>query len=450
MGHGARGHGSGACTWSILTRTACALATWSLAAAASANGRYPRAQQVLEDPRDPNHLIVRATYGLLVTRDAGKHWSLICEQAAGYGGNEDPMLGLLGDGSLLAGTLGGLVHASDRACSVERAQGVLADAEIVDVAVHPVDRTRALTLSRNAQPGLSVHRLWQTADSGTSWNKLGGPFGAELNLVATAFDAAPSDPRRIYVSGLVDTPAIAGVLLRSDDGAVRWTVLPVPDTGSRAIPFFTSVALDDPDTLYVRIRAAKADRLLVSSDGGRSWRSVLEGKAVMAGFALSPDGTQLAVGFGLPERPVGIDCEVLGIWKASTKDLAFSKVFTGAVQCLTWTRQGLYACMDRRTEHFQVGLSKDAGKSFAPLMKLRSVDGVACAPPSMLATACAAPWRKLCPLIGTSCSGPAGAPAPVPPATPLSCFGDAGLPVTPGDAGHPGLRDVSPGVEKRV
>ncbi|MCG8556892.1 MAG: hypothetical protein MJD61_16655, partial [Proteobacteria bacterium] len=274
--------GSRSPTLGILVRTACMLVGLAVPAAALANGRYPRAQQVLEDPRDPNHLIVRATYGLLVTRDAGKHWSLICEQAAGYGGNEDPMLGLLGDGSLLAGTLGGLVHASDRACRVERAHGVLGSAEIVDVAVHPVDRTRALALSRSAQPGLSVHRLWQTSDHGASWTKLGGPFGAELNLVATAFDAAPSDPRRIYVSGLVDTPAIAGVLLRSDDGAVRWTVLPVPDTGSRAIPFFTSVALDDPDTLYVRIRAAKADRLLVSSDGGRSWRSVLEGKAVMA------------------------------------------------------------------------------------------------------------------------------------------------------------------------
>ena len=91
---------------------AAALASWSATPTVLANGRYPSAQQLIEDPRSPEHLIVRATYGLLVTRDAGKRWSLICEQAVGYGGNEDPALGLLGDGTLLAGLFGGLALGS--------------------------------------------------------------------------------------------------------------------------------------------------------------------------------------------------------------------------------------------------------------------------------------------------------------------------------------------------
>ena len=281
----------------VLTTWGCLLAILCSPQVAGANGRYPTAQQVIEDARDPNHLIVRATYGLLVTRDAGKRWSLICEQAVGYGGNEDPMLGLFGNGTLLAGTLRGLMLAADDACSFRRAQGGLGSTEIVDIALQRMDRARALVLARRAETGFAEHRLWQSSDHGANWKELGGPFGAPQNLVATAFDAAPSQQRRIYVSGLVDAPTLQGVLLRSDNGAVSWTQLPIMNTGPQAIPFLSAVAANDPDTVYVRVRAVKGDRLLVSSDGGSSWRNVLDGNAVMAGFALSPDGAQLAIGF---------------------------------------------------------------------------------------------------------------------------------------------------------
>jgi hypothetical protein len=38
---------------------------------ASANGRFPRAERLLQDPFDASHLILGATFGLLVTRDTG-------------------------------------------------------------------------------------------------------------------------------------------------------------------------------------------------------------------------------------------------------------------------------------------------------------------------------------------------------------------------------------------
>ena len=102
----------------------------------------------------------------------------------------------------------------------------------------------------------------------------------------------------------------------------------------------------------------------MSSNGGRDWQRVLEGRAVMAGFALSPDGTELAIGFGLPARPRNIDCERLGIWKAPTRDLVFRKVFGGVVRCLTWTGRGLYACLSERAHGFELGLSEDGGQRF--------------------------------------------------------------------------------------
>ncbi|MCG8554728.1 MAG: hypothetical protein MJD61_05480, partial [Proteobacteria bacterium] len=416
-----------------------------IASTASANGRYPAAQQVIEDARDPDHLIVRATYGLLVTRNGGRSWSLICEQAVGYGGNEDPTLGLLGDGTLMAGLFDGLALVSADGCSVRRPRGGVNEMQIVDVTVDPADQARGLVLgSERRQAGGYSHRLWQTTDHAVSFQEFGTavPSAFELPLV-TAFDVAPSDPMRIYASVLSERPALKGMLLRSDDGAVTWTLLPIPDTGPARVPFFTAVAASDPSTIYVRVRDLRRDRLLVSTNGGQVWRSVLEGKAVMAGFALSPDGTELAIGFGEPPFRSAIDCEVLGIWKASTQDLVFRKVFSGAVQCLTWTRRGLYACMSQRQQGFEVGLSLDGGQSFGPLMQLRSVEGLACQPPSTLASVCVESWRKLCPLIGTSCGG---GDSGVPPGLPVGlsgCLPDAGRPILPPDAGRGSPRDAA-------
>ena len=287
-----------------------------------ASGRYPASQQVIEDPHDPQHLVVRATYGLLVTRDGGGRWLLICEQAVGYGGNEDPVPAMLGGGTLMAGIFGGLALAPADGCNWRLAQGGVSEMEIVDVSVDPVERARGLALGVRTQRGLHTHRLWETADSGASWQRLGGLFGAELDLLATAFDAAPSDRKRIYVSGVGAVLRVQGVLLRTDNGGVTWTVLPIADTGPSAIPFLTAVASNDRDTIYVRVRASAGDRLLVSSDAGQSWRSVLERQAVMAGFALSTDGTELASASGCPigrarstaacwasgKRPRGISC----------------------------------------------------------------------------------------------------------------------------------------------
>ena len=50
---------------------------------ANANGRFPRAQRLLEDPRDPGRLVLGATYGLLVTADRGASWRYVCEAAYG-------------------------------------------------------------------------------------------------------------------------------------------------------------------------------------------------------------------------------------------------------------------------------------------------------------------------------------------------------------------------------
>lgn len=63
---------------------------------------------MLEDPSEPSRLAVYGTYGLLLTNDAGKTWSHVCETATGPFAGEAPLLELLAGGRLLLSTETGL------------------------------------------------------------------------------------------------------------------------------------------------------------------------------------------------------------------------------------------------------------------------------------------------------------------------------------------------------
>src|SRR5688500_9657882 len=86
-------------------------------APAAANGRFPSAQLVLTDPSDPDRLWVRGTHGVLTSADRGCTWHLICEAALGYRGTEDPMLGVMADGTVIAGIFDGMATSRNRGCA---------------------------------------------------------------------------------------------------------------------------------------------------------------------------------------------------------------------------------------------------------------------------------------------------------------------------------------------
>jgi hypothetical protein len=68
---------------SLLPRlVASGLAASSLhhAGPTQANGRYPQAMQVIQDPLDGNRLWLRATYGLITSVDKGRTWHWILRE----------------------------------------------------------------------------------------------------------------------------------------------------------------------------------------------------------------------------------------------------------------------------------------------------------------------------------------------------------------------------------
>src|SRR5262245_64774922 len=90
----------------LRTRHAVAIALAFVVAlasgAAGANGRFPRAQKLVERGGDPQKLLLSATYGLLVSDDGGAEWRHICELGFAFAVAEiDPLAGVFSDGAMI-------------------------------------------------------------------------------------------------------------------------------------------------------------------------------------------------------------------------------------------------------------------------------------------------------------------------------------------------------------
>jgi MYXO-CTERM domain-containing protein len=368
---------------------AAALAVLAVPAVASANGRFPAAGQIALDPADPNTLLVRATYGLLVTHDHGQRWSWICEGSVGYGNIEDPMMAYTADGTLIAGVFEGLAVSHDSGCQFDFLAGGLDKKYVIDLSTERADPSKGVLIISNssgqndAGMGTFLTQLWETSDNAKTWTQAGVSL-PDLFLGLTV-DAAPSDRNRVYLSGRYGPPDYAGALERSDDRGATWQDLPIPGTDSTHLPYIGGIDPTNPDVVYVRIDSDPSDQLVVTRDGGHTWSQVFSSVGNLSGFAVSPDGSTLALGG-----------EKDGVWMATTNTLQFTRVSNVGVRCLTWSLSGLYACADEFVDKFTVGVSVDRGASWTPLMHLSNLCGpLACGAGSSTGKVCPPLWSTI-------------------------------------------------------
>src|SRR5687768_7978717 len=96
----------------------------------------------------PDHLVVRATFGLIQTFDGGKTWRWICEQAIGVSGEADPPLTVTQSGTLiLVSPKGGLLVSRDRGCSWVAGPALLEGKKTVDLTRDPADGGRVVVVA---------------------------------------------------------------------------------------------------------------------------------------------------------------------------------------------------------------------------------------------------------------------------------------------------------------
>lgn len=345
---------------------------------AHANGRYPNADMLIVDPSQPSHLVLRATFGTLVSTDQGSNWLWICEEAVGYMG--DPALTVLADGSLLHAFLGNVTVSAAEGCVFNPVPFNAEGRSAIDVTLDTLDRSHAWVLASglNGRRQASVLDVSATAVS---------PVSAADNFVPSTIEVSRSRPERMYVVGFDE--GFQSTLLTSDDRGQSWSSRPI--SLYPALPMYLS-AVDptDPDTLYVRVDNGASDHLIVSRDAGLTFVDVLTIPTDMLGFALSPDGSRVAAG------GPGVALQVAG-----TTDFAFRPAANVlSLRCLTWAERGLYACAQESLDRWTLGLSTDQGQSFTPLWHVQDLVPLECAASTSTGSVCPRAWLDVSAQIG--------------------------------------------------
>lgn len=393
---------------------ACAV-LMTLGQPAVANGRFPRAQRLLEDPSDPSHLVLAATYGLLVTQDRGETWHYVCEAA--FGEREltvDALTAFSSEGALLAGIYSGVSRAASHACDFRRVLGMSNREAVPDFALVPSIPGRMLAVRIELpELGEAQSRLYRSDDDGLTWRPLGGLLPRSLRTPLT-IEVAPSSAERVYLSGLGQKEE--GVLLRSDDGGRSFEQLEIPTDAARfEAPYIVAVDPQDADRVYVRTdawrydprtnSAVADDALLYSQDAGRSFAELLRAPGKLFGFAFSPDGSELLLGYGDP-REAGAsrytDPAALGVYRGPKGSSDFQLRYAGSVGCLTWSAGGVYVCTHELETGFSLGLFEPssfdvtARTQVEPLLVLAEVEGPIECPACSSGAVCASYWLSTC------------------------------------------------------
>jgi hypothetical protein len=371
-------------------------------AQAAANGRFPAANQLVKLPDDASRLFIRTTFGLLSSHDGGASFEWLCESQAGYSGSQDPAVMMVGDGAFVVALFDGLATSLDGGCSFERAPA-LEGQYVIDVALDKQKPSSAVALTSSGLDNDKFYnQVFETSDGGKSWGKVGVP--APDDLLSETIEPAPSRPERIYVSGFYvvkdGTSSVRhGVVEVSDDRGKSWARTEVDLAGDTSV-FIAAVDPTDADRVYARTTGITQDRLMLSIDGGKSFSPVLTVEGSMLGFALSPDGKQIAAG-----GPAA------GVLVAQRDSLAFEKKADKIVACLTWAPEGLYACGNGAKDGYVIGLSKDEGASFSPLLAgLQDLKGPlgSCPDASAFHMNCDGEWNTLKGTLGVGSVGGSG------------------------------------------
>lgn len=138
------------------------------------------------------------------------------------------------------------------------------------------------------------------------WESSGaeGFIGTSATFVATS----PADPSVVYKVRSFE-------IHRSDDGGVTWQ----RKAGAWESPFALLVHPADPDRIYVSYWSLVGEGLVVSTDGGETWRKVDHGRTfgALAGDPTDPNRMWAGEGFGF-----GRD----GLWLSEDGGLTFERL----------------------------------------------------------------------------------------------------------------------------
>lgn len=390
---------------------------------ARGNGRFPTAQMVQVGPgADASTVVVRTTFGLLRSDDDGAHWAWLCEDLFGYGAqaNWDPPFAITrgDDGTaLMVGLPAGLARSLDHCTTARNADvGMTFTADVTSTA----DGRSLYWVGAN---GLDANRVFFSSDGGRTFSPRGT---APEGMLILTVEAAPTDPDRVYFTGVTTAATQVDYFFRSDDGGRTLQRFDLDLRGGRTA-WISAVDPTDRDTVYLRAVVDDPDAgdpilgsptiLLRSRDGGAHFDELTRSRGPMLGFALSGDGR--TVWTGGPHEDDRL--------RRSVDGGPFERVSDAQSLCLRWHAGALYVCGNYLTEGYSLARSTDDGRTLTPLLRFTELSApTGCARGTPGADLCAPRWPVVARYFATGDAGIDGgaivdAGAAAPPAVDEGC-----------------------------
>ena len=399
---------------------------------ALAHGREPSVGQITFDRTNPDHFVMRSTWALLTTHDNGRSFTWTCATAAGFDRIiEDPPLAIAESAALIVGTFDGIRRSDPSGCGYFDGQASTRGAFAIDV---QEDSTGAIWTAMS--PGDEVNTVQRSTDSGLTFTTVGAaPEGVLLEKLRIA----PSDPMRVYASGAIPSTASMprrAVFLHSEDGGVTFTRTELPLlTIEERNAHVLAVDPTNPSRVLVRIVRRVTDtvpeRLLLSEDGGLTFRTVLE-LVEMTGVVFSHDGAHVWVG--------GWDG---GFMRSDDGGRTFTTLDADLrVRCLAERAAAdgssdLFVCVDAFTQPYAVARSSDLGASLARFWGFSdAVNDVGCSACTDVGGICPAYWPDVVFDLALTRDDAGPPPGPIDAGARVSCD-EAGTPLDAGSTQPP-------------
>ena len=246
---------------------------------ASADGRPPLTNGIHFDRSDPHTLYVASTFGLLISHDDGCTMSWVCEADLGYRGTWDPKYAIATDGTIFATTFTGLRVSRDGGCSFTTATSELprgARNRIADLWIDALDLGPTGDVWVGTAVSGAPNEVYVSHDNGVSFAAVGLQ---SPKIFWKSVRVAPTNLARVYAAGYEVAPPTAHLEISSDGGGT-WSPSPLTGVAYGSTPIVLVAAVDPttPDTLYLTSVGANraSDKLFRSTDGGRTFRDVLD------------------------------------------------------------------------------------------------------------------------------------------------------------------------------
>jgi hypothetical protein len=356
---------------------------------ALANGAFPDEFSVHFPAASPETILLGANFGLLVSKDSGATWRYACEPYVTTGSSAPLASYNVGyyqvtpGGVILADSIN-LTRSTDMGCSWPNASVPNVPPNYLsDVFASQAEDSLVLGIV-SAVNGSSIVR---STDSGATF---GQPLYSTAGLL-TGVESARSQPMVAYATEISSSGATA-TLLRSADGGATWTSFDVP-LAAHAQPSILAVDPDDENVVYLRVFTGLTDSVVVTEDGGKTFRSLLTINDSLRAFLRASDGTLYTgtINGALYVRPAGAQ--------------SFETRSGPHLRCLGQRRGSnrIYACGDFLLDGYSLAYSDDGAATFHKVMSFRELLGpLTC---SEVAGACAAHWNRIQGVLGITDGG---------------------------------------------